>query len=390
MTGRERILLTFEHQEPDRVPLFEQGVASRVASDILGRPALTGGGAFRFQAALAAYHGPDAWAEFQARYLGDYAALAEALDLDMVSLPWTAEQPPSQRLDQRSLRMDDPVTSTWSIFRFDEASDTFQEVDSAFRTEGLPALERYVAALARLRAGNDEHTNKSDPGSPLHFLIERFGRGTTRGSERAVAAGVMIAVPMGEPWLEVMVLRPDLIDEYLDIQLEANLTHIDRLAKAGVDVIWGGGDLATNKGPIYSPAAFRRFLQPRLRAMTERCHEHGLPYVFRSDGWLWPIARELFLDSDVDGYGEIDAQAGMKIGELKARLPHLTLWGGVDCAGALVSGTPAEVAEETRRSLEAGAPGGGYILGSSNVIHAGVKIENFLEMVRVHQQYGSY
>ena len=386
------------------MPLFEQGVASRVASDILGRRALTGGGAFRFQAALAAYHGPDAWAEFQARYLEDYAALAEALDFDMVSLPWTGAGPPSERLDQRTLRLDNPVTGTWSTFRFDEASDTFQEVDSAFRSEGLLAVERYVAALARLGAGNDEHIDTSDPGpqgnalpgsplrsgSPLHFLIERFGRGTTRAKERAVAAGVTIAVPMQEPWLQAMALRPDLIDAYLDSQLEANLTHIDRLAKAGVDVIWGGGDLATNKGPIYSPAACRRFLQPRLRAMTERCHAHGLPYVFRSDGWLWPIAQELFVESDVDGYGEIDAQAGMKVGELKARLPHLTLWGGVDCAGALTSGTPAEVAEETRRALEAGAPGGGYILGSSNVIHAGVKTENFLEMVRAHRQYGGY
>jgi hypothetical protein len=88
LTGRERIRLTFQHQEPDRVPFFEQGIASRVASDVLGRPALTGGGSFRFQAALAAYQGPDAWAEFQGRYLKDYADLVQALDLDMVSAPW--------------------------------------------------------------------------------------------------------------------------------------------------------------------------------------------------------------------------------------------------------------------------------------------------------------
>jgi uroporphyrinogen decarboxylase len=112
--------------------------------------------------------------------------------------------------------------------------------------------------------------------------------------------------------------------------------------------------------------------------------------VFRSDGWLWPVARELFIDSGVDGYGEIDAQAGMRLTELKEKLPELTLWGNVDCAGALVTGTPTDVAEETRHCLEAGAPGGGYILGSSNVIHAHVKTRNFLEMVRTHQQYGAY
>ena len=140
MTGRERILLAFAHREPDRTPFFEQGIASRVASDILGRPAMTGGGAFRFQAALAAYDGPEAWAEFQAGYLKDYAALVEALDFDMVSLPWVGGQKPTRRLDEHTLRFDDADADAWHIHRFDEASDTFQEVDSAFRSEGLPAV----------------------------------------------------------------------------------------------------------------------------------------------------------------------------------------------------------------------------------------------------------
>jgi len=389
MTGRERILLAFAHQEPDRVPFFEQGIASRVASDVLGRAAMTGGGAFRFRGALAAYDGPQAWAEFQARYLEDYAALVEALDFDMVSLPWVGGGRPSRRLDEHTLRFDDPATDTWHILRFDAASDTFQEVDSAFRSVGLPAVRRYVEALARLHAGDHRDNGSSAPVGPaLQFLLQRFGRASTKGRPRAVAAGVTIAVPMHEPWLEALLLRPGLIEVYLDIQLETNLVRIDRLAGLGVDVIWGGGDLATNKGPIYSPASLRRFLLPRLRKMTERCHQHGLPYVFRSDGWLWPIVRELFVESGVDGYGEIDAQAGMQIPELKERLPQLTLWGGVDCAGALVTGTPAQVAEETRRALEAGAPGGGYILGSSNVIHSEVRAENFLEMMRTLQQYG--
>jgi len=389
MTGRDRALLSFTHQEPDRVPFFEQGVASRVSSDILGRPALTGGGALRFHAALAACDGPEAVSEFRRRYLTDYAALAEALDFDMVSLPWAAGHGAVRRLDEYTVRSDDPASNTWTVCRFDEPSDTFQEVDSAFRSEGLPAVQRYVDSLAATCGQGGEKNGSTTTNPALRFLLQRFGRQVAPADQRAVAVGVMIGIPMHEAWLEAMLIRPDLIDLYLDIQLEANLSRIDALAGLGVDVIWGGGDLASNKGPIYSPASFRRFLLPRLRRMTDRCHQHGLPYVFRSDGWLWPIAQELFVESGVDGYGEIDLQAGMKIAELKDRLPHLTLWGGVDCAGALVTGTPAEVAEETRHALEAGAPGGGYILGSSNVIHSEVKTENFLEMVKTLQQYGS-
>lgn len=41
MTSKERIMTTFSHQEPDQVPIFEQGIASNVASKILGRYAYT-------------------------------------------------------------------------------------------------------------------------------------------------------------------------------------------------------------------------------------------------------------------------------------------------------------------------------------------------------------
>jgi uroporphyrinogen decarboxylase len=392
LSSRERIRLTFKHQEPDRVPFFEQGIASRLASDILGRPALTGGGAFRFQAALAAYRGPDEWAHFQDRYLKDYADLVEALDLDMVSPPWAPGGRASRRLDERSFYFEDAASDTWSVCRFDEATDTFQQVDSAFRHEGLAAIERSVRVLAREQAqqAREREAPPSEGDRVLTFLVEKLGGRSSPANPRAVASGVGLSIPLEEPWLEASLLRPELIDEYLDLQLEAGLTEIDRLAHAGVDVIWGGYDLAANKGPVYSPATFRRFILPRLQELTERAHRHSLPYVFRSDGWLWPIARELFVESGVDGYGEIDLQAGMSIAELKDRFPHLTLWGGVDCAGALVSGTPAEVAEETRLALAVGAPGGGFILGSSNVIHAQVKTENFLEMVRTFQQYSHY
>jgi uroporphyrinogen decarboxylase len=368
-----------------------------VAGDILGRPALTGGGTFRFQAALARYRGPEEWADFQDRYLKDYADLVQALDLDMVSSPWVPGERPTRQLDACSFSFEDRSSRTWSVCRLDEATDTFQQVDSSFRHEGLAAIERYVHTLAREHArprrahpARSPDAVASEPDRVLTFLVEKLGGRSATANPRAVASGVGLAIPLDAPWLEAMLLRPDLIEEYLDLQLEAGLSEIDHLARAGVDVIWGGYDLAANKGPVYSPASFRRFILPRLRQLTDRCHRHGLPYVFRSDGWLWPIAQELFVASGVDGYGEIDLQAGMRVSELKEQFPHLTLWGGVDCAGALVKGTAAEVAEETRAALTAGAPGGGYILGSSNVIHAQVKTENFLEMVRTLAQYGYY
>ena len=62
MTSLERVLTTLRFEEPDRVPYFEQGVASTVASDILGREAHTGGGGLRRDGVEAAMAGPAAMA----------------------------------------------------------------------------------------------------------------------------------------------------------------------------------------------------------------------------------------------------------------------------------------------------------------------------------------
>jgi len=44
MSGRERVQTAIFRETPDRVPLFEQEIASNVASVILGRRAYTCGG----------------------------------------------------------------------------------------------------------------------------------------------------------------------------------------------------------------------------------------------------------------------------------------------------------------------------------------------------------
>ncbi|MCM8817941.1 MAG: hypothetical protein NC915_00430 [Candidatus Omnitrophica bacterium] len=42
MTGKERILNAFNHKESDYVPVSDQLIVSKVASEILGRYAYTG------------------------------------------------------------------------------------------------------------------------------------------------------------------------------------------------------------------------------------------------------------------------------------------------------------------------------------------------------------
>ncbi|NCQ27576.1 MAG: uroporphyrinogen decarboxylase, partial [Armatimonadetes bacterium] len=62
----------------------------------------------------------------------------------------------------------------------------------------------------------------------------------------------------------------------------------------------------------------------------------------------------------------------------------------VDCAQTLSFGTPDDVIAETKEALRKGAPGGGFILSSSNSIHSSVKPENYLALVETLREYGRY
>jgi len=99
----------------------------------------------------------------------------------------------------------------------------------------------------------------------------------------------------------------------------------------------------------------------------------------------------MMVDSGISGLDPIDPQGGMDLAEVKAEFGgRIALKGNVDCAQVLTFGTPDEVVEETRRALRQGAPGGGYILSSSNSIHSAVKPENYRTMLDTLARCGRY
>jgi len=380
MTSRDRVNLVFKHEEPDKVPFFEQEVASNVASELLGRYAYTGGGGVGWRdVAELVYQGKRDF--LVDRLCADVVELHVKLNLDIVRPPMVPARDatgPKRKLDDYTYYYEDDW-GFWSVSRYDPGSRMFMRVDSRLRREGISSVDRFVQCFLDEPVEVDESEFEA-----FDYIVERLG------SERFIAGGGGIAVPVEAPWMQALFQKPDVVEKYLDHALERTLRVVELMKAHGADFILGGGDLADNHGPMYSPRLFRRLILPRLKKLTSFCHSLGLPYVFRTDGNTWPISQELFMESGVDGYGEIDAQAGMRIGDLKRRLPKLVLWGNVDCAKTLVYGTGDDVARETLRCLEEGAPGSGYILGSSNTIHPNVPTGNLLAMIKTAHKYASY
>jgi hypothetical protein len=371
--SRERFLAFFWGDAPDRIPFYEQAVASGVASALLGRTAHTGSMRLLRDCAEAGLRGPEAYEEFIATVLDDWTALADLLSFDGIGVPWLGGGA-TQKVGEHEYLFGDPE-GDWYVNRFDPVAETWGTVRKSGREPTLDELEQRGREQARQIANAPPATEEDFP--HLRMLIER-----NRG-RRAIVAGLGLGIPLDRVWLEAVILRPSLIERHLDNAVEIARRAAPVLARMGVDVIFGGGDLADKNGCVYGPKVFHEVVLPRATAIVEAVHSQGLPYVFRTDGNIWSIAEDLFVASGADGYGEIDQDAGMEFGAIRERFPSLTLWGGVPCGTILARGTPEQVRAAALDSIEKAKSGGGIILGSSNTIIAGTPPENVWAMAEV-------
>lgn len=143
--------------------------------------------------------------------------------------------------------------------------------------------------------------------------VKRFGREDNKfaeeyfkGEKMILGHGISLGIPYNPAiWLEACLVKPDLVERDLDVQLEMALKCIEFQSNIGIKFLRGGGDFASNSGPFYSKEVFKKFVLPRLKKISHICHKYDCYHMFASDGNLWPVGDYLFKESEVDAYFEI-------------------------------------------------------------------------------------
>jgi uroporphyrinogen decarboxylase len=237
--------------------------------------------------------------------------------------------------------------------------------------------------------------NPPDPCAPERFIslvsaVERFK------GKRAILfrAHDVFSIPRNLRGIEnVMmdfILNPDLLREMVQISLTYNSALVKRAVELGADAIFLTDDFSDNRGPMMSPKHFREFLLPGFQESIDMIHKAGVPAIKHTDGNIWPILDEI-VNSGVDCIDPLDPLGGMSVGSVKEKYGlRVCLKGNVDIGGALSNGTPEEVCAETLACIQAGKPGGGYILSTSNSLMSCIKPGNYLAMLETLHQFGSY
>jgi len=385
MNARERVWMSLEHKEPDRVPI-----------DFAG----TGVSTICFQAY-----------DDLRRHLGLEARPFNPDDLGGGT--WAGVVAPHAdvydrlRSDVQMVGMGDP--DTWQLkVEYGEQFDTY--VDDwgtrVYRPKGghyfdyreFPIKEGTLEAL-------NAWTRWPDPLEPGRWRGYRQRCLDARLTGRAITSFSVFGggifeqpariMPM-EEYLMGIVSDPRFADAILgkmyDIYYDATVRMLEEVGDIlDVWVYWD--DLSGQRGPMISPTWYKRYLMPLHRKLFDKVKSMTRAKIFfHCCGAARPWIPYL-VDVGVDILNPVQISAeGMDPFGLKRDFgKDIVFWGGAcNPQGALAFGTPDQVRDEVRRNIDALAPGGGFIFANVHNIQNLVPPENIAAMFDTCYEYGIY
>ena len=175
----------------------------------------------------------------------------------------------------------------------------------------------------------------------------------------------------------------------LEVRTSFAVETAKRMIELGVDAIISCDDMAYKIGPMVSPRHYKEFILPHHKRFASEIGKK-VPVLIHCDGNVWPLL-DLFLEAGFDGIHALEPIAGMDIEKVKEKYgDRWCLMGNVDCTHTLCDKSQSDVVRETKHCIESAAPGGGYILSSSNSLHNAINVENYKTMIDAAMRYGRY
>ncbi|MCD6156116.1 MAG: hypothetical protein J7J32_03635 [Candidatus Atribacteria bacterium] len=227
---------------------------------------------------------------------------------------------------------------------------------------------------------------------PLQTIKEKFGRDY-------FILGVTVCTIFEAAWylrgmdrlLMDMIIDEEKAHAVLEIPFRFHLTAAKKLVEMGVDGIWLGDDVGTQKGMLISPELWRKYLKPRMAVICQELKKlrPDLKIAYHSDGNIYPIIDEL-IEIGIDVLNPVQPKA-MDPAYLKKRYgERLAFWGTIDEQYTLPFGSPEEVKGEVIERLKTVAPGGGFIIAPTHHVQLDTPLENFFAFLETAKEMGKY
>ena len=380
MTSLERVALALNHQEPDRVPI---NLMSSDAYMLGGEPRL---------AELSSFLGINP---------PDKEQVLSELGVDVRNVG-PRRKPGSYTLWPNRYAADPVHTYTKDGATYTVCADGCErrlrgpfEGSSSHRPSITGRLTQ--KEIDRVYPPNPEPVDWAEQGEAPAQIKQLHERGLS-------AVSGFLFLPAGETsqdiltfdgWCMELALNPSSLEQLMDRYLEHVYAYAESYFAAlgdELDVIQMlSDDVASQRSLWLSPADYRRYVKPRqaaaIRYVKERTNAKIMLHCCGS-------CREIigdFIDIGVDVVSPMQTSAvGMDPFKIKRDFgSQICFWGGIDTMDVLPHGSPQDVADEVKRHIDALAPGGGYVLGPSQLLQNDVPVRNIVTMYQTAIEYGT-
>jgi uroporphyrinogen decarboxylase len=184
-----------------------------------------------------------------------------------------------------------------------------------------------------------------------------------------------------------------LLDQILKVKIDYWEMALDHLGDV-VDVIAEADDFGTQTSQLISHEVFREIIKPRQIELIS-CMKKKAPQAkifFHSCGNIRPILPD-FIEMGIDIINPVHIRArGMKPAELKRDFGRdITFWGGgIDTQETLPHGNAGHIRDEVKRNIDVLAPEGGFVFNTIHNIQGDVPAENIVTMYETVLSCGWY
>jgi uroporphyrinogen decarboxylase len=403
LTSRQRVLMTVNHQEPDRVPVDlsghrASGMAAMAYNRLKKKLGIEGGAIFVY--------------DMVQQLAIIEPAVMDLLGVDTIELGRAFAQEPEY---WREWELPDgtpckipgfihPIRSgrDWHIYHADGTLiATQREGCYYFEQTCYPLAERPDHLFENLKKDQEKvmWAALGSPPAPLSYdpeglqILRKSARRLRTETERAILGlfgGNLLENGQFlfgmQNFMVLLASEPKRVHLFLDKLLEMHLANLEAFALAvgdSIDIIQFNDDFGTQNGPQISLKMYLEFFHPRYQRMWERCRQlTNARIMLHSCGGIYPFLPYL-IEAGLEILQPVQTSSrGMEAERLKREYGRdLCFWGGgCETQHILGRGTPAEVAQDVRRRMEIFSPGGGYVFQQIHNIQADVPPENILAM----------
>lgn len=413
MTGRERLIATLNHQQPDRT-VIDLGGTSQTG--------INASALYQFRRALGLPEKPIKIIE-PGQLLGevDYDVI-NAVGADVIGLlnpvnffgyrnenwkPWQMDDV-TPVLMGGGFEYDEDEKGTKFVYPQGDRSAEYssmipkggsffdavprEKFDFDLDEEDLTPLEDFKEDFSVAddetakywEAKSYELYNNTDLG-----VVGMLGGGAL--GDAAVIPGPAVKHPRGirrvDDWLMAHAMYPDYIKAVFRYQTDIMLKNLQIYKEAvgdRIQVVWiSGTDFGNQRGPMISLNTFRELYKPFYKEICDWVHKNtNWKTFFHTCGAIYDFLDD-FAEMGLDCLNPLQLSAnGMDPVKIKENYgDKFTFWGGgVDTQRVLPFGTPDEVRAQVRERIDILGKGGGYVFNTIHNIVAGVPAENLLAM----------